>query len=91
MSKSFYPINRAVITVGIIVSAFLFSWWVPCIASLVALVFFDFAEIILVGAIIDVLYGSQGFWRIAFSLIAFAIFALSLYLKPRLSLYNPLS
>lgn len=50
------------ITIGIILllSTLLFHWWVPILIALFCLFYFDdFYEILVVGLLIDVLYGSK--------------------------------
>ena len=81
---------RISLTISLVALAFLFPWWVTCLASFIVLCFYDYAEIVIVGALLDALYGSSGWSQILFSLSAFLAFASSLYLKPKLAAYNPL-
>ncbi len=44
----------------LIISAFILPWWIPVIFSLIGIFYFDnLYEVIFVGLIIDVLYGSN--------------------------------
>ncbi len=67
----------------ILLCIFLTPWYIPLILSLFMLVFFDYIEIIFVGAMIDALYGGK-----LFVLLTASIFIIFVYLKPRLAFYS---
>jgi hypothetical protein len=78
------PLNiRIMLDVIMIVVAFTAPWWFVVICAFVLLWFTDYIEIIFLGAILDALYG-----RILFVILGYAVFVISLYLKPRLSFYR---
>jgi hypothetical protein len=82
--------SRAILTIAILISVFIFPWWVACVLAVTGTFLFDYAEIVIVGALLDALYGLYGFPRILFTSLALLVFAVALYIKPKLSLYNPL-
>jgi len=76
-------IIRIILDVIIFSVAFLFPWWIAVLLAIVALWYFDYLEIIFLGAIIDALYGH--YW---FTIATFLLFVLSVYIKPRLAFYH---
>jgi len=51
-------LNRALFGIILIISAFVFQWWISFILSLVGLFYFkNLYEVLVVGIIIDSLYG----------------------------------
>ncbi len=74
---------RIIADIIIFFCVFLTPWYMPLIFSLFLLVYFDFIEIIFVGAMIDALYGGKLF--VLLSAVAFIGF---IFLKPRLAFYS---
>ena len=62
---------------------FLTPWYIPLILSLFLLVYFDYIEIVFVGAMIDALYGGK-----MFVLLGTVVFIGFIFLKPRLAFYS---
>ena len=58
-------------------------WYIPLILSLFLLVYFDYIEIVFVGAMIDALYGGK-----MFVLLGTVVFIGFIFLKPRLAFYS---
>lgn len=82
--------NRLIVNIVILLSVFFFPWWAACFFALIAVFLFDYPEVVLVGALLDGSYGMYGLFPAQFTIVAFLIFIIALYLKPRLSLYNPI-
>jgi hypothetical protein len=83
-------ISRIILNLIIIGSAFLLPWWCPFLLSLVALWYFNYIEIILIGALLDTLYATSfhSWQHILFTLVGFLLFVLAEHIKPKLSFYS---
>ena len=78
--------KRIIIDLIIVVSVFVFPWWIPAIISVVALYFIDnFLEIIVVALIYDLLYSSPiglfGGLQFPTTIVALAIYVAFSVLK----------
>jgi hypothetical protein len=72
--------KRVIFSLSLILSTFIFPWWVSILMSILGLLYFEnLYEVILVGLIIDVLYGVK-FSFYGFNLFFTAILTSGLYL-----------
>jgi len=76
---------RILLDLALLASFFILPWWFVVCACFIMLWFADYWEIIIVGALLDALYG-----KLLFALLAYIVFVVSLYLKPRLTFYTRL-
>lgn len=79
-----------ILRIFILISPFIFPWWVPLILACAALFYFQsYYEIIFIGLIFDIVYHSAStvFGLYGFTLISCALFVLVKQIKQRLILY----
>ena len=88
MLRSLLRMSRIIANLIVIASVFLFPWWVPVLLSIAFVFLFDYVEVILIGALLDGSYGMYGFPTALFTSLGLTLFLISLYIKPKLSLYN---
>lgn len=74
---------RILADIIVILSVFFTPWYVPVAMALILMFFFNYIEIIIVGAMLDALYGGYIFiWS------AFFAFVIIVLLKSRLAFYS---
>jgi hypothetical protein len=84
---------RFIVDSIIIVSAFLFPWWVAMIFALIAVFYFtSYYEIVVLGIIIDSLYNASvphflGF-HYMLTLVSIIVLFISMYIRERLRFYK---
>lgn len=79
-----------IIRICILVSPFLFPWWVPLVFGLAALFSYEnYYEIIILGLLSDILYNSNNsfFGLYGFTLISCLLFVIVAQIKQRLIVY----
>lgn len=84
-------VARTGVSIGIIISIFWFPYWISILLALGGLFFFPkYREIVLMGLLMDTLYGSHsaGFhFSFFFTILAILIYTGFGYLKQRLTFY----
>lgn len=83
-------ILRILLNIGMFLSLFIFTWWVPLFLCVVGFVVFErFYEGIILGLVFSGLYGIGGFLeRYAVLLFTIVLFLVSLEVKKRIRFFN---
>lgn len=83
-----FNLKRILVDLAIIASLIFLPWWVGCLIAIIAVWIFDFYEIILVGAFIDTVYFSRGYFHVGgeyymfpFTLIAAGLLIILRFIK----------